>query len=108
MSDVAGRLAEHDRRLDQHEHDIKDIHRELKKLRQGVHTVRQEMHEGFDDVRREMHEGFDDVRREMREGFDGVRQELDGMHREAGWTREALVRVMTHLEIEPPRDDEEQ
>lgn len=104
MSDVAGRLAEHDRRLDQHEHDIKDIHRELKKLRQGVHTVRQEMHEGFDDVRREMREGFDGVRQE----FDGVRQELDGMHRAAGWTREALVRVMTHLEIEPPRDDEEQ
>jgi uncharacterized coiled-coil DUF342 family protein len=104
MSDVAGRLAEHDRRLDQHEHDIKDIHRELKKLRQGVHTVRQEMHEGFDDVRREMREGFDGVRQE----FDEVRQELDGMHREAGWTREALVRVMTHLEIEPPRDDEEQ
>jgi hypothetical protein len=61
---MTSQVAQHERRLDQHDDDLRHLYREIK-----------------------------DVRREMRQEFR--------------WLRRSMFRVMAHLGIEPPGDEEE-
>lgn len=120
MTDLAGQVADHERRLKQQEsdiqhlyHGVRETHQEVRSTRGDIATLDRKLKDTRGDIAtldREIRSTRTDIA-----AVDGdVKQvgrelrSLDGWARqEVGWLHRALSGVMAHMGVEPPGDEEE-